>query len=77
MRATTFLMAAALFAAPVQALAQDVADDTAAGTRGDNDDEGNSRLGLLGLLGLGGLLGLMRREPDIHVDARGAKKPDA
>jgi MYXO-CTERM domain-containing protein len=37
----------------------------------EGSDEGNSRIGLLGLLGLAGLLGLRRREPDIHVDARG------
>lgn len=71
MRPMTIFVAAALLAAPVQAIAQDISDAPgAADTQRDNDDEGNSRLGLLGLLGLGGLLGLMRREPDIHVDAR-------
>jgi MYXO-CTERM domain-containing protein len=75
MRPTTLLLAAALFAAPIDAIAQNVVDSPAAAdTHRDVDDDGNPRLGLLGLLGLGGLLGLLRREPDIHVDARRAKK---
>lgn len=76
MRLKPLFVAAALLTAPVQALAQDVENDgSTASEQRDNDDEGNPRLGLLGLLGLAGLLGLMRREPDIHVDARGGKRP--
>ena len=78
MRRTTIFVAAALLAAPASALAPDRLTDTALASvavQGDEDeDEGNSRLGLLGLLGLAGLLGLMRREPDIHVDARREKR---
>jgi MYXO-CTERM domain-containing protein len=76
MRRMTILIAAALFAAPAQALPQDSLEttDTGAETRTNDDDGGNPRLGLLGLLGLAGLLGLMRREPDIHIDARGGKQ---
>ena len=76
MRPMTIFVAAALVTAPVQVLAQDVLNDaSAAGAQRDDDDEGNPRLGLLGLLGLAGLLGLRRREPDIHVDARGDARP--
>ena len=76
MRPMTIFVAAALLAAPVQVLAQDVQNDgSTAGEQRDDGDEGNPRLGLLGLLGLAGLLGLMRREPDIHVDARRDKQP--
>lgn len=72
MRRLTLAVAAALLATPAQVIAQNVLDDTReAAVEERNDDEGNSRLGLLGLLGLAGLLGLIRREPDIHVDARG------
>lgn len=77
MRRLSFFVAAALLAAPAPLIAQDVLDDTsdAAVADGQSDDaDGNSRLGLLGLLGLAGLLGLIRREPDIHVDARGEKR---
>ena len=74
MRRTTLFVAAALLAAPASGLAQDRLTDAAvasvAAEVGEEEDDGNSRLGLLGLLGLAGLLGLMRREPDIHVDAR-------
>ena len=70
MHARTLLVAAALLAAPAPLLAQ--ANDTGELdiTETQQEDGGNSRLGLLGLLGLAGLLGLRRREPDIHVDAR-------
>lgn len=68
MRPTTFIVAAALMAAPAPLMAQ--INDPAEVEVGEERDDGNSRLGLLGLLGLAGLLGLMRREPDIHVDAR-------
>jgi MYXO-CTERM domain-containing protein len=74
MRLKPLFVAAALLTAPVQALAQDVENDGSTATEQRDDDEGNPRLGLLGLLGLAGLLGLMRREPDIHVDARGGKR---
>ena len=68
MRRSQLLMAAILLAGPAPLLAQDtVATDTTE-QRADND--GNPRTGLLGLLGLLGLFGLMRREPNIHVDAR-------
>lgn len=72
MRSTTIILATALLAAPIPALAQDTTNDIVYSDteRQNDDDDGNSRLGLLGLLGLGGLLGLFRREPDIHVDAR-------
>ena len=73
MRRTLILLTAFLLIPPAQAIAQsnsngevDVGD-----TQGDH---GNSKLGLLGLLGLAGLFGLKRREPDIHVDARGEKR---
>lgn len=71
MRRTQVLIAAILLAAPAPLLAQSDAndsDDAAQSQR--NDDNGNPRTGLLGLLGLIGLFGLMRREPNIHVDAR-------
>jgi MYXO-CTERM domain-containing protein len=66
------LAATALLMAPATAVAQNTADDIVYtdDTERQEEDDGNSRLGLLGLLGLAGLLGLMRREPDIHVDAR-------
>ena len=79
MRPVTVFVAAALLAAPAQAIAQDVAADTAGPAAAEtqrDDDDGNPRLGLLGLLGLAGLLGLIRREPDIHVDARRDRKAD-
>ncbi len=69
MRATTLFLAAALLTPSAQALAQS-GDTTEVDVREQNDDDGNSKLGLLGLLGLAGLLGLKRREPDIHIDAR-------
>lgn len=71
MRRTQVLMAAILLAAPAPLLAQSGANDSdgiAESQR--DDDDGNPRTGLLGLLGLIGLFGLMRREPNIHVDAR-------
>lgn len=77
MHRMTLLLAAALLAAPAPALAQDVLTESDGGvsdSQREDDDDGNSRLGLLGLLGLAGLLGLMRREPDIHVDARRDKR---
>ena len=74
MRRTTILIAAALLAAPVPALAQDTDDLTDGEENQREDDDGTSRLGRLGLLGLAGLLGRMRREPDIHVDARHDKR---
>ncbi len=71
MRRTVFIFAAALVATPVQVVAQGTTNDVVySDTQPEDDDDGNSRLGLLGLLGLAGLLGLFRREPDIHVDAR-------
>jgi MYXO-CTERM domain-containing protein len=72
MRATRLFLAATLAIAPVQVMAQ--SNDTGEVDVTKQHDNGNSRLGLLGLLGLGGLLGLMRREPDIHVDARRDKR---
>lgn len=78
MRLKSVVLAAALLTAPVPALAQDTTNDIVySDTERQNDeDDGNSRLGLLGLLGLAGLLGLFRREPDIHVDARRAGAGD-
>lgn len=75
MRQLRLFVAAALLAAPAQVIAQDVDDDTTEAASQRDGDSGNSRVGLLGLLGLAGLLGLVRREPDIHVDARGDKRP--
>ena len=75
MRPTTLLLAAALTAAPIQAMAQVNDADEIEIDESRDDDESNSRLGLLGLLGLAGLLGLKRREPDIHVDARRDTRP--
>jgi MYXO-CTERM domain-containing protein len=82
MRPSAVFLAALLVTAPVHVLAHEPLTDltvAALTTEGDDreergEDEGNSRLGLLGLLGLAGLLGLLRREPDIHVDARGANR---
>ena len=77
MRGLAFFVAGALLTMPAHVIAQDVIADpgvAAAAVGLTEDDEGNSRLGLLGLLGLAGLLGLIRREPDIHVDARGDKR---
>ncbi len=70
MRRTQLFMTAILLAAPAPLLAQ--SDVTASGAAADQrgDDDGNPRTGLLGLIGLIGLFGLMRREPNIHVDAR-------
>ena len=69
MRRTQVLMAAMLLATPAPLLAQSGVNDTDEPVE-QNDDDGNPRTGLLGLLGLLGLFGLMRREPNIHVDAR-------
>ena len=77
MRRLRLFVAAALLVAPAPLIAQDVLDDTSDAAVADgqrDDDDGNSRLGLLGLMGLAGLMGLIRREPDIHVDARGDKR---
>ena len=74
MRPHHVLAAAFLFTCAQPGLAQTaVADgsfpeDAVAGD--ESDDEGNPRLGLLGLWGFAGLLGLLRRERNIHVDAR-------
>jgi MYXO-CTERM domain-containing protein len=68
MRRTQVLMAAILLAAPAPLLAQSGTDNDTTEQRA--DDQGNPRTGLLGLLGLLGLFGLMRREPNIHFDAR-------
>jgi MYXO-CTERM domain-containing protein len=78
MRTAPLLLAAALLAAPVPTFAQQTTNDIVYGSddTSERDNDGNSRLGLLGLLGLAGLLGLMRREPDIHVDARGGSAAD-
>jgi hypothetical protein len=71
MRPITMLLAAFLLTAPAPLLAQvNETGEIYVGEPEQDDDDGNSRLGLLGLLGLAGLLGLRRREPDIHVDAR-------
>ena len=76
MRAPIMLMAAALLTASTPAIAQTGGTDEVEVLDERNDeDDGNSKLGLLGLLGLAGLLGLKRREPDIHVDARRDKRP--
>jgi MYXO-CTERM domain-containing protein len=77
MRRMTIFVAVALFAAPVHAAPPDALEgaDTGVTDSRDNND-GNPRLGLLGLLGLAGLLGLLRREPDIHIDARGDARND-
>lgn len=74
MRATILFIAAAFLTPPAQAIAQTNDTGELDVGNGQNDDDGNSKLGLLGLLGLGGLLGLKRREPDIHVDARRDKR---
>ena len=72
MRPSTAFIALALVVLPAPVFAQgdDMSEIEVSNDRED-DDDGNSRIGLLGLLGLAGLLGLRRREPDIHVDARG------
>ena len=71
MRAPMLILAAVLAAASAPATAQlNDAGEVEIDETPNDDDGGNSRLGLLGLLGLAGLLGLRRREPDIHVDAR-------
>ena len=73
MRRTLLFFAVLALAPSVQATAQsNVSGEVDVGDTDRGDD--NSKLGLLGLLGLAGLLGLRRREPDIHVDARG-KRP--
>jgi MYXO-CTERM domain-containing protein len=69
MRRTKLFLAATLLALPTPLMAQDAAG-TGDATEQRDDDDGNPRTGLLGLLGLLGLFGLMRREPNIHVDAR-------
>jgi MYXO-CTERM domain-containing protein len=71
MRRTQVLIAAILLAAPAPLLAQTTAETEDAVEQ--RDDDGNPRTGLLGLIGLLGLFGLMRREPNIHVDARGGQ----
>ena len=73
MRRTNALLMALLVAFAPPAYAQmDSADGSIQDQSLDRnaDDEGNPRLGLLGLWGLAGLLGLIRRERNIHVDAR-------
>lgn len=73
MRRTLLFLSALALVAPAQALAQ--ANDKGEVDVGDtHQGDGYSKLGLLGLLGLAGLLGLKRKEPDIHVDARGDKR---
>ena len=75
MRFTILFLAMAALTPPTQALAQsNSADEVDVGNA--RHDDGNSKLGLLGLLGLAGLFGLKRREPDIHVDARGERRDD-
>jgi hypothetical protein len=69
MRRTQVFIAAILLAAPAPLLAQSDVSDTG-GTVEQRDNNGNPRTGLLGLIGLIGLFGLMRREPNIHIDAR-------
>ena len=69
MRRTRIFLAATFLALPAPLIAQD-AVGTGDATEQRGDDGGNPRTGLLGLLGLIGLFGLMRREPNIHVDAR-------
>ncbi len=69
MRRTRVFIAAILLAAPAPLLAQSDISDTR-GTVEQRDNNGNPRTGLLGLIGLIGLFGLVRREPNIHVDAR-------
>ena len=78
MRPTTIFLAASLLGVPAPVIAQvsDTGEVEVAENERQDDDDGNSRLGLLGLLGLAGLLGLRRREPDIHVDARRGKQAD-
>ena len=70
MRVAMLFLAAAALTPATQAFAQsNDSGEVDVGT-GQQDNDGNSKLGLLGLLGLAGLFGLKRREPDIHVDAR-------
>ena len=74
MRRSNVLLAVLLFACAQPGLAQTAVADGSfperMPDREEREDEGNPRLGLLGLWGLAGLLGLLRRERNIHVDAR-------
>jgi LPXTG-motif cell wall-anchored protein len=73
MHRTFLFLTAFMLIPPAQAIAQ--SNDKGEVDVGDtHQSQGNSKLGLLGLLGLAGLLGLKRKEPDIHVDARGEKR---
>jgi MYXO-CTERM domain-containing protein len=74
---TAFLGAAFLFASATATAQSSVSGgDESVGATQRSDWSDNPRLELLGLLGLGGLFGLMRRrEPNIHIDARGEKPP--
>jgi len=69
MRVAMLFLAAAALTPATQAFAQSNGSGEV-DVGGQQDNDGNSKLGLLGLLGLAGLFGLKRREPDIHVDAR-------